>query len=281
MSYLQIIAIGLLGVLVPSWSAPLDTIPLERDGETFDQITIGGTKLAEVAQIDLSQIEISANYDLRRAKNLARQAAESANGGLQAYRAAAPMHGPVSELLPDTMRVNHATSVTFTFLGGQPGSDLTTIESEVQVDWNDKGWTTDVVYNGPPRTTATQVLTPDPLTVNPTPTATGSVTTTELGIYSQLSDTYDLNRAKNLARQAAENFNGGLSQYRAEASMHGPVTDLPDTVLQINSEASVTFVFKGGAPGTTLEAIESEIEVDYSEQAWAITVVYNGPPRLN
>ena len=82
-----------------------------------------------------------------------------------------------------------------------------------------------------------------------------------------------LSRAKNLARQAAEAANGGLSQYRAELSMHGfaaqsPYKDQGDHWL---------FTFKGGAPGSTEMTIESEVRVNKSD--FQTTVLYNGAVR--
>jgi hypothetical protein len=67
--------------------------------------------------------------DLNRAKNLARQAAEEANGGLRIYRAEASMHGPAKQ----SPYVDNGDSWTWTFLGGRPGSSLTTIETVVTV----------------------------------------------------------------------------------------------------------------------------------------------------
>lgn len=82
-----------------------------------------------------------------------------------------------------------------------------------------------------------------------------------------------LSRAKNLARQAAETANGGLSQYRAELSMHGfaaksPFTDKGDHWI---------FTFKGSVPGATEPSIESEIRVDKAD--FKTTVIYNGAIR--
>lgn len=82
---------------------------------------------------------------LLRAKNLARKAAETANGGLSRYRAEPSMHG----LTRDAPYVDNGNgSWTFTFQGGAPGSEVYTIESVVTV--TDEGVVT-VEYNGPVR----------------------------------------------------------------------------------------------------------------------------------
>lgn len=67
---------------------------------------------------------------LGRAKNLARQAAEAANGGLLVYQAAANMHGPVSYA---PCKDNGNGSWTFTVLGGAPGFQTPTQETIVTV----------------------------------------------------------------------------------------------------------------------------------------------------
>ncbi|MGA7935400.1 MAG: hypothetical protein WCA35_17755 [Kovacikia sp.] len=83
----------------------------------------------------------------------------------------------------------------------------------------------------------------------------------------------NLNRAKNYARQAAEERNGGLRYYRAEALMHGPVEQ---TRFVENGDGTVTFTFYGGAPAAT-PTIESVVTV--SIKGWRTTVNYNGPIR--
>ncbi|MGI0483933.1 hypothetical protein ACN4EK_00775 [Pantanalinema rosaneae CENA516] len=83
----------------------------------------------------------------------------------------------------------------------------------------------------------------------------------------------DLNRAKNLARQAAEEANGGLRVYRAEASMHGPAKQ----TRYIDNGDSWTFTFLGSRPGMTTMTIESVVTV-YKESS-RVVVAYNGPIR--
>lgn len=80
--------------------------------------------------------------DLTRAKNLARQAAEAANGGIRVYRAEASMHGPAQQC----PYVDNGDSWTFTFLGGRPGSTVMTRESVVTVYKNSPRVV--MVYNG-------------------------------------------------------------------------------------------------------------------------------------
>ncbi len=84
----------------------------------------------------------------------------------------------------------------------------------------------------------------------------------------------DLQRAKNLARQTGERINGGLGRYRAESSMHGPAAASP---FRVNDDGTVTFTFKGGAPGFVTPTVESEIKVNPAN--WTIEVLYNGPIR--
>jgi hypothetical protein len=85
--------------------------------------------------------------DLNRAKNLARQAAEAANGGIRVYRAESSMHGPAAQC----PYVDNGDFWTFTFLGGRPGATRMTTESVVRVYKNTSRVV--VAYNGVIRTT--------------------------------------------------------------------------------------------------------------------------------
>lgn len=83
----------------------------------------------------------------------------------------------------------------------------------------------------------------------------------------------DLNRAKNLARMAAERANGGLGYYRAESAMHGPASG---TSYVANSDGSWTFTFRGSRPNSTAFTVESDVTVT---RDGLTTVDYNGPLR--
>ncbi|NJO77789.1 MAG: hypothetical protein HC827_04190 [Cyanobacteria bacterium RM1_2_2] len=89
-----------------------------------------------------------------------------------------------------------------------------------------------------------------------------------------LESSIQLNRAKNLARMAAERENGGLSVYQADASMHGPSETSP---YVDNGDGTYTFTFMGGRPGYTNPTVESVVSVDTND--WTINIDYNGPVR--
>lgn len=83
----------------------------------------------------------------------------------------------------------------------------------------------------------------------------------------------DLNRAKNLARQAAEQLNGGLGSYRAEAAMYGPIEEAP---CVDNGDGSWSFRILGGAPGAE-PSLETVVTV--SQDSGATRIDYNGEIR--
>ncbi len=88
-----------------------------------------------------------------------------------------------------------------------------------------------------------------------------------------ISNNIALNRAKNLARQAAESLNGGLGRYRAEPSMHGTSAESP---FADNGNGSWTFSFKGYRPGTSVYSVETVVTVF---QDGRVRVDYNGSIR--
>lgn len=89
-----------------------------------------------------------------------------------------------------------------------------------------------------------------------------------------LRDNVDLNRAKNLARQAGVAANGGLGRYRPEDSMHGPATEAP---FVDNGDGTWTFTFKGRRPESNTYTIETAVTV--SKDGKQVNVDYNGPIR--
>jgi hypothetical protein len=114
-------------------------------------------------------------------------------------------------------------------------------------------------------------IVPDPRPVPPTPPRPRPLPT---GTFEEISRYFrDLNRAKNLARQAAEIANGGLQRYRAEASMHGAAIDAPFEEF----EDAWVFTFRGGEPGFVQPSIETQVRVD--RRTFQTTILYNGPIR--
>ncbi|MDP8934897.1 MAG: hypothetical protein M3N42_12340 [Cyanobacteriota bacterium] len=88
-----------------------------------------------------------------------------------------------------------------------------------------------------------------------------------------INNNIELNRAKNLARQAAEIANGGLGKYRAEASMHGTSKESP---FVDNGDGTWTFTFKGNKPGSSVYTVETVVTVS---QDGRVRVDYNGQIR--
>ena len=82
-----------------------------------------------------------------------------------------------------------------------------------------------------------------------------------------------LNRAKNLARMAAENANGGLGNYRAETSMHRAAEDAP---FVDNGNGTWTFTFTGTRPGSDVPAFRSVVTVSQDGE----TVTMDSNSRL-
>jgi len=83
----------------------------------------------------------------------------------------------------------------------------------------------------------------------------------------------NLGRAENLARQAAEEANGGLKHYRAENSMYGPAERSPHTY---DGHGSWTFTFKGHSPDSATPTVKSVVTVSRTS---IVHIDYNGPIR--
>ncbi len=86
-------------------------------------------------------------------------------------------------------------------------------------------------------------------------------------------DVYFINRAKNLARQAAIKANGGLERYRPDPVMYGPAVQ---TAYVNNSNGSITFTFKGSTPGGATPSIETVATV---MPDGSVNLDYNGAIR--
>ncbi|MCC5899073.1 MAG: hypothetical protein JJU32_14325 [Phormidium sp. BM_Day4_Bin.17] len=85
---------------------------------------------------------------------------------------------------------------------------------------------------------------------------------------------FDVQRAKNQARQLAERLNGGLERYRAEASMHGPSADAP---YRLTETGNIEFRFLGRAPGDSQYSLETVVIVN--PNTWELEATYNGRIR--
>lgn len=105
-----------------------------------------------------------------------------------------------------------------------------------------------------------------------------ALTTNSLPIHAQPLPSnralINLGRAENLARQAAENINGGLQNYRAQNSMYGPAERSPHTY---DGHGSWTFAFKGHRPDSNTPIVESVVTVSRNG---IVHIDYNGPIRL-
>jgi hypothetical protein len=211
--------------------------------------------LVSSRQVPISQMT---TVDLNRAKNYARQAIETLNGGLGLYHAEDAMHGLAED---SPYQDNGDGTWTFIFFGGAPGWTTPTVESEVTVD--QRTGAVEVLYNGSIRTFQADELESEPASQRPG----GEVN-------APLSTGITLNRAKNYARQAIEELNGGLGLYQAEDGMHGKAEEAP---YEDNGDSTWTFIFFGGAPGWTTPTVESEVTVD--QDTGAVTVDYNGRLR--
>lgn len=82
-----------------------------------------------------------------------------------------------------------------------------------------------------------------------------------------------LNQAKNFARQAAEEANGGIRVYRAENSMHGSAQQCP----YVDNGDSWTFTFTGNSVGSSRRTVQSVVTVYKTSRR--VVVAYNGPVR--
>jgi hypothetical protein len=284
---------GLLAFLIIGAVSAVNSLPLNAQmpsTSAASSVPNGATPASDV-------------YFLNRAKNLARQAAINANGGLGQYRPDPIMYGPAIQTA--YTRQNDG-SITFRFNGSAPASLTPKFETVATVT------ATGVVnldYNGTPRTASgvgagslpgmPSSNTPLPIAAIPAPTQPSSAAPIPLtpmdGPLPQPSsitpnsapvkgssigsspaiawvdqDAF-VARAQNLARQAAIKANGGLAVYRPAPSMFGPSAKAP---YVRNADGSLTFSFDGGAPG----AGATLISVIIVNPDGTVKIQYNGPP---
>ncbi|PAX51716.1 hypothetical protein, partial [Brunnivagina elsteri] len=77
----------------------------------------------------------------------------------------------------------------------------------------------------------------------------------------------ELNRAKNYAREAAEEINGGLSNYRAENLIYGHAAEAP---YKDNGNGTLTFTFTGHKPGSSIPTAKSIVTVSKDSSRIAV-----------
>ncbi|MGK7910604.1 MAG: hypothetical protein AB4050_03840 [Synechococcus sp.] len=338
----------ILGDGALSFGAVRDLESDESATITSQIVRVEAAERSTDTQIVIAQLPFTSGT-ITVSKNLARQAAERQNGGLENYRAEPAMHGPAL----DAPYRDGGDTWIFTFRGGAPGESFT-VESEIAI--NKTSLAIDILYNGPLRTARTQnnrpqtsqprnnqsrnnqsrngnaggqgrnldetarqpsargePQVPDPVTPDPRdagrpdeqqqdqpqqdlqgqpsaePIASGSAELSDNASADNqpspdrvsnrpapsrsLSAPGDITTAKNFARQAAERANGGLNNYSAESSMHGPALESP---FRDDGDRWI-FTFRGGFPGDISLPIESEVAVNKS--TFETTVLYNGPLR--
>lgn len=155
--------------------------PLAASTVVYAQAT-SQPQQARVAQpLLLAQAAAKADpFFLTRAKNLARQAAERENGGLNKYRAEAAMYGPA---IDSDYVENEDGSVTFSFKGGPPGFTTPNLETVVMVS---PAGEVVVSYNGPIRPATAAPI--EPTAPEPTPAATDPVPEAPSQIIDQIKD---------------------------------------------------------------------------------------------
>lgn len=234
-------------------------------------------------------------YFINRAKNLARQAAITANGGLERYRPDPVMFGPAVQT---QYTRNGDGSITFSFGGGAPGLTTPSLETVATVSTSGS---VKLDYNGPLRNIGAGSL---PITNQALPiqrpatspsfspalpkspvSSSAAITPTmapgvgngsaprDRPLIGWVDEDAFFSKARNLARQAAIKANGGLSRYRPEPSMFGPSAQTPAVK---NANGSITFSFKGGAPGTPTLTTESVVTVNPTGN---VNLEYNGLVR--
>jgi len=88
-----------------------------------------------------------------------------------------------------------------------------------------------------------------------------------------------LNRAKNLARQAGEKNNGGVTTIEAEPSMHGPSSQSPYSIETTDAETRYVFTFRLRPRATSDYTYETQVVVryGYEDDQWTVDTVYNQP----